>query len=162
MSGLSWRHWRDPEVLVCCGFGSGFLARAPGTWGSLLALILWWWLLAPLTWWLQLAVALVVFVFGVKLVERITQRYGVGDEPAIVIDEFVGLWVALLGVGQELLPAILGFVAFRVFDIIKPWPIRWADAHIKGGLGVMLDDLMAGILALFVLQISLWGFVERL
>jgi phosphatidylglycerophosphatase A len=158
VAGLTWRQWRDPAVLVCCGFGSGFLPRAPGTWGSLLALVLWWWLLAPLPWWMQLGVALVVFVAGVWLVDRVLRRYGVGDEPAIVIDEFAGLWVALVAVDQQPLPVLLGFVAFRVFDIVKPWPIGLADARVKGGFGVMLDDLLAGIGALFVLQISLWGF----
>ncbi|MFP6834527.1 MAG: phosphatidylglycerophosphatase A [Pseudomonadales bacterium] len=154
MSGLSWRQWRDPEVLVCCGFGSGFLPRAPGTWGSLAALGVWWWLLAPLPWWLQLISALMVFGSGVWLVNRVARRYAVGDEPAIVIDEFAGLWIALVGQGADAVPVVIGFTAFRVFDILKPWPIGLADARVKGGFGVMLDDLLAGLLALFVLQIS--------
>jgi phosphatidylglycerophosphatase A len=161
-SALSWRQWRDPAVLVCCGLGSGFLPRAPGTWGSIAALAVWWWLLAPLSWWLQLGLALALFLVGIWLVNLFARRYAVGDEPAIVIDEFVGLWVALVGVGSEVVPALLGFVAFRVFDILKPWPIKVADARVKGGFGVMLDDLIAGVFALFVLQISLWGFAERL
>jgi phosphatidylglycerophosphatase A len=162
MSGLSGRDWRDPSVLVCCGFGSGFLPKAPGTWGSIAALGVWWWLLAPLPWALQLTVAGAVFALGIWLVDRVARRYGVGDEPAIVIDEFAGLWIALIGTGQDLVPAILGFVAFRVFDILKPWPIKLADAQVKGGFGVMLDDVIAGIFALFVLQVSIWGFAERL
>jgi len=158
---LSWRQWRDPAVLVCCGFGSGFLPWAPGTWGSLAALALWWWLLAPLAWWLQLGAASLVFVAGIWLVNRIARRYGVGDAPVIVIDEFAGLWIALVGVGQHLLPALLGFAAFRLFDVLKPWPISLADVRVKGGLGVMLDDLLAGVFSLFVLQVSLWWFAGR-
>ncbi len=158
MSGLSWRQWRDPAVLVCCGLGSGFLPWAPGTWGSLAALGVWWWLLAALPWWLQLVSALTVFVVGVWLVERVARRYGAGDDPAIVIDEFAGLWITLIGVGEEPVPALIGFIAFRVFDILKPWPIRLADTRVKGGFGVMLDDLLAGIFALFVLQISFRWF----
>jgi phosphatidylglycerophosphatase A len=162
MADLSPRALRDPAVFVCCGFGSGFLPWAPGTWGSVAALAVWWWLIAPLPWWLQLVAALAAFIVGVGLVERIARRYGVGDAPAIVIDEFAGLWVALIGVGQDLLPAALGFAAFRVFDIVKPWPIRLADARVKGGFGVMLDDLLAGFFAFFVLQFSLWLFAARL
>lgn len=161
MSGPLRRHWRDPAVLVCCGFGSGFLPWAPGTWGSIAALGVWWWLLAAQPWWLQTGTALVVFVVGVWLVARIARRYEVGDAPAIVIDEFAGLWVALIGTGRELLPVLLGFAAFRAFDILKPWPIRLADVRVKGGFGVMLDDLLAGIYSLFVVQFSFWLFAGR-
>jgi len=149
------RHWRDPAVLICCGFGSGFLPKAPGTWGSLAALVVWWWLLAPLGWWLQLIVALATFFLGVWLVDRVARRYGVGDEPAIVIDEFAGLWITLVGAGAEVLPALLGFIAFRIFDVLKPWPIKVADARVKGGFGVMLDDVIAGVFAFLLLQILL-------
>ena len=158
MSGLSWRQWRDPAVLVCCGLGSGFLPKAPGTWGSVAALGVWWLLLAALPWWLQLGVALLTFALGVWLVERVARRYGVGDEPAIVIDEFAGLWIALVGIGAQPALALIGFALFRLFDILKPWPIRVADARIKGGFGVMVDDVLAGIMAFFVLQISLLWF----
>ena len=111
-------------------------------------------MLAPLPWWLQLISALMVFGSGVWLVNRVARRYAVGDEPAIVIDEFAGLWIALVGQGADAVPVVIGFTAFRVFDILKPWPIGLADARVKGGFGVMLDDLLAGLLALFVLQIS--------
>ena len=164
------RKWRDPAVLVCCGFGSGFLPKAPGTWGSLAALVVWWWLLAPLTWWAQLIVALATFVLGTWLVDRVVRRYGVGDAPAIVVDEFAGLWITLIGAGAEPVSALLGFIAFRFFDVLKPWPIKVADARVKGGFGVMLDDAIAGVFALVLLQISLqivpqisfFGFAERL
>lgn len=149
---LSWRHWRDPEVLLVCGLGSGFLPKVPGTWGSALALLFWWWLLADTTWITQLAVTGAVFVVGVIVSHRVCARYGVHDDPAIVIDEFAGLGIALLGVGPDLLAAVAGFLLFRVFDILKPWPINRIDSGVSGGLGVMLDDLFAGALAGLVLQ----------
>lgn len=149
-------HWRDPWVLLATGFGSGFLRPMPGTWGSLAALILWWWLLADLPWLWQLAVAAVTFGAGCWLTGRLWRRYGISDDPAIVIDEFVGLWITLLAVPATPVAMALGFVLFRAFDIAKPGPVRWADRR-PGVLGVMLDDLVAGGLAAVVLQLALWA-----
>ncbi len=148
--------WRDPRVLLATGFGAGFLRPMPGTWGSLVALILWWWLLADLPWLAQLAVAGATFAAGCWLTGRLWQRYGISDDPAIVIDEFVGVWITLLAVPATPLAMALGFVLFRAFDIVKPWPVSWADRR-PGVLGVMLDDLVAGGLAAAVLQLALWA-----
>jgi phosphatidylglycerophosphatase A len=149
------QRWRDPELLLLTGFGSGLAPKAPGTFGSLAALALWWWLVAPLDWTLQLAVVVGVFVLGVWLSHRAMDRYDLGDDPAIVIDEFAGLWLTLLGAPVEPLAALGGFLLFRLFDIAKPWPVSVADQRVRGGLGVMLDDLLAGALALGVMQIAL-------
>lgn len=154
MSALSWRRLGDPVVFVCSGFGSGFLPWAPGTWGSAAALAVWWWLLASMAWWWQLGVVAAVFLIGVVLSEHVGRRYGVHDHPAIVIDEFAGLWLGLVGVKAGWLPALVGFAVFRVLDALKPWPIRWMDARIGGGLGVMLDDIAAGVLTLVVLHVA--------
>jgi phosphatidylglycerophosphatase A len=156
-SRLSWRHAGDPAVLICCGFGSGFLPKAPGTWGSVLALIIWWGMLAHHTVWVQLLVCAAVLLLSVALIDRLHRRYGVGDDPTIVIDEFVGLWLVLAWVPEHWAWAIVGFVAFRVFDIVKPWPINVLDARVHGGFGVMLDDLVAGLIALIVVWISYFG-----
>lgn len=157
---LSWRHARDPAVAVCCGFGSGFLPKAPGTWGSGLALILWWFVLAHLALWLQVLVCAVVFAVAIVLIDGLQRRYGVSDDPAIVVDEFVGLWVALLGVPAHWPWVVVGFVAFRLFDMLKPGPIGLLDARVHGGFGVMLDDLVAGLFALIVVRISIFGFAQ--
>lgn len=142
---------RDPELVILTGFGSGLAARAPGTWGTLAALPFWWFLLAPLDLALQLMVIAATFALGIWLSARAARRHGLGDDPAIVIDEFVGLWVTLLGATQGLAEALLGFALFRLFDIWKPWPVSVADRRVRGALGVMLDDLLAGVYALGVL-----------
>ena len=162
MSALSWRDGKDAEVLLACGFGSGFLPKAPGTWGSVFGLLVWWWLLAPTPWFVQLGVAATTFALGWWVVGRVTRRYGCHDDPAIVIDEIVGIWVALLGIGQSWILALFGFVLFRLLDIAKPWPIGLADRRVPGGFGVMFDDLIAGVLVAIVLQLSVFLFVQVL
>jgi phosphatidylglycerophosphatase A len=144
----------DPAVLVATGFGSGLLRPAPGTWGSLLALAAWWWALSEQAPLVQLAAAALVFALGTWLTDVVDRRYGVGDDPRIVVDEVAGLWLALLGAPATPAGALAGFVLFRVFDIAKPWPIRWAERRLPGALGVMADDVVAGLAALIVLQLA--------
>jgi phosphatidylglycerophosphatase A len=79
----------------------------------------------------------------------------VGDASAFVLDEFVGQWVALLAAPKSLLAVVVGFALFRAFDVVKPWPVSWADRRLRGGLGVVVDDVLAGVLAAVVLQLSL-------
>jgi phosphatidylglycerophosphatase A len=142
-----------PAGWIATGFGSGLSPRAPGTVGSLAALIPWWlWLreLPPV----QYAAVLVAgVVVGVWASNWVIARTRIADPGFVVWDEFIGLWTALF-----LLPAgwpwiSAGFALFRLFDIWKPWPVGWADRKVHGGLGVMLDDVLAGLLALAVLQI---------
>jgi phosphatidylglycerophosphatase A len=147
-------NWRDPLVFLATGFGSGFLRPAPGTWGTVVALVIWWLLLADAGWALQAAALLLISALGLLLIRRLEHRYGVHDDPAIVVDEFAGLWLALLIAPAGFLWALAGFLAFRLFDIAKPWPVGWADRRVPGALGVMLDDLFAGALAGIVLQLA--------
>lgn len=144
---------RDPLVLAATGGGSGFVPFAPGTAGAALGAVLWWVGLADLSVGLQAGIVFAAFLAGALVAEGVTQRYGLGDEPAIVIDEIVGVAVALLAVPKSLPWVLAAFVLFRVADIVKPWPIGWVDRNVKGGLGIMLDDLLAGLLVAAILAI---------
>ena len=141
-----------PAGWIATGLGSGLAPRAPGTAGSLLALLPWWlWLrdLPPIAY---LGVVAVAFLVGVWASRWCIARTGIADPGFVVWDEFVGLWLALAWVPAGWPWIAAGFLLFRLFDIWKPWPVRWADRNVHGGVGVMLDDLLAGALALAVLQ----------
>ena len=153
---LTWRQAGDPAVLLVCGLGSGFAPVAPGTWGSVLAVGMWWLTLAGLGPVLQLVACAVTFGVGTVLVARVQTRHGVGDSGAIVVDEVVGQWLALLAVPAAPVPVLLAFALFRLFDIWKPWPIRLLERRVAGALGVMIDDVVAGVFALAVTQLTLW------
>jgi len=139
--------------------GVGYLPAAPGTWGTVAALPLWWLLahLGPLGYALAFAVVLTV---SLLLAGRAQTLLGRTDHPAIVIDEVVGLLVALAGVPLHWTWVLMGFLIFRALDILKPWPIRWLSRG-KGGLEVVVDDVAAGVMARLVLEIVIilggWG-----
>jgi len=138
---------RNPSVFLATWFGAGLLPVAPGTWGSLAALPFAW--VIQSTWgWPGLGVAAgVVFCIGVWASGQVVARSGVDDHRAIVIDEVAGQWIVLMAAGPDFLLYGIGFVFFRAADILKPWPANWADRNIKGGLGVMVDDVIAAIYA---------------
>lgn len=142
---------RQPQQFLALGFGSGLAPFAPGTFGTLAAIPLYL-LIALLPLWGQVAVIMVAFVIGIYLCQTTADALGVHDHPAIVWDEFVGLWLTMLALPLLKQPVtvwllLLGFVLFRLFDIFKPWPIRWVDAHVHGGFGIMLDDVLAAVFA---------------
>jgi len=155
-----------PAGWLACGFGSGLTPVAQGTFGSLAALLPWL-LLRHLSIPLYVLVLLVGFAIGVWACDIAGRALGVDDHRSLVWDEFIGQWIALIPL---LLPALLpkrfsmwwwllaGFVLFRLFDVWKPWPIRWMDRHLKGGMGVMVDDVVAGIFAAIVLAAGLLIF----
>lgn len=159
MSGLSVDQRRvllgHPAGWIASGFGSGLSPIAPGTAGSLAALLPWLVLRElPLPWY---AVALIVaFALGVWACDRAVSLLQSEDPQAAVWDEFVGQWLALapLVAAPRSWPAVAaGFIFFRIFDIAKPWPVSWADRRIGGGLGVMLDDAIAGAYAALALLV---------
>ena len=133
------------------GFGAGLAPVAPGTFGTLAA-IPFFLLLTELGAVWYAAVLLAAFVAGIGLCARAAESLDSHDHPSIVWDEMVGLWVALCFIPFSWGAVILGFVLFRVFDILKPWPIGLIDRRMKGGLGIMLDDVAAGVLANLALR----------
>ncbi|MEM7079454.1 MAG: phosphatidylglycerophosphatase A [Pseudomonadota bacterium] len=151
---LTWRDLRNPDVLVASAFGVGMLKPAPGTWASAFALLVWWYVVPPLLWWEGLILATGVALFGWWLCERICQRWGIGDAGALVIDEVAGMFYVLALAPAGLLWGLAAFVLFRALDIWKPGPIGWCDRQVKGGLGVMLDDCVAGLAGGGVLWIT--------
>ncbi len=143
---------RNPIHLLSLGFGSGLAPKAPGTFGTLAALPLWF-ALQYLPASSYIAVVVAAFALGVYLCDETARALGVHDHGGIVWDEFVGLWIALFLLPPGWPWLLLGFALFRLFDIWKPWPIRVLDARVHGGLGIMIDDVLAGIYAFFVLQL---------
>jgi phosphatidylglycerophosphatase A len=141
-----------PAGWIATGFGSGLAPRAPGTVGSLAALLPWWFLLQALSLPIYLGVLLLAFAIGVWATNWVIEQTHISDPGFVVWDEFVGLWIALLLAPPGWPWVLAGFALFRLFDIWKPWPVSWADRQLHGGLGVMLDDVLAGIYALLLLQ----------
>jgi phosphatidylglycerophosphatase A len=136
----------DPVHFVAFGFGAGLVPGAPGTWGSALAALLYW-LVAPLPTLYFLAGILIMFIAGVWICGTSAARLGVHDHGGIVWDEFVGMYIALVFLPPDIVWIAAAFLAFRLFDIWKPWPIRDLDHSVRGGLGIMLDDVLAGVYA---------------
>ena len=158
-----------PVHFLAFGFGSGLARKAPGTWGTLaavpIALALLW-----LPWPVYAGLLVVASIVGVRICGESCRRLGVPDHPGVVFDEIVAYLLTIM----PLLPALglwpwpmwtgllAGFVLFRIFDIAQPWPIRWLDAHVDGGLGVMIDDLAAGLLSALLLAAAAWLGAELL
>ena len=137
---------RDPGHLLSLGFGSGLAPRAPGTFGTLVAVPVYL-LCAQLPLVTYLSVVVAAFVLGVYLCGRTARALGVHDHPGIVWDEVVGYLLTMAWAPSGWLWVVLGFIFFRLFDILKPWPIRLLDRSVHGGLGIMIDDALAGVLA---------------
>ena len=156
--GLAWWH---PAALVATGFGVGHLPWVPGSWGSLLALVCGW-EIATAGGWVALAVAAIIaFALGVWASARVAAAHGLHDPRFVVIDEIAAQWLVLLAVPLDGRWYAAGFLLFRVFDILKPWPIRLVERRVAGGLGIMLDDVMAAIYALALLLIGAGVFGVR-
>jgi len=143
---------KDPRNFLSFGFGSGCAAKAPGTFGTLAAVPIYL-LMAEMPLVAYLLVLLAAFAIGCYLCDFASKALGVHDHGGIVWDEFVGYWIAMFAAPKGWIWIVIGFVLFRVFDIWKPVPIRQLDAKLHGGVGIMLDDVVAGLYALISLQI---------
>jgi phosphatidylglycerophosphatase A len=141
-----------PQAWLALGFGTGLSPKAPGTVGSLAAVALWWLLFADLSLPIQVGVIVSGFMLGVWVSDWMIARTGIADPGFIVWDEFIGQWIALLLLPKTLLWYAVAFALFRLFDIVKRGPVGWADRRFKGGFGVMIDDVIAGLLAMACVQ----------
>lgn len=145
-------NFKDPIHWLAFGLGSGLSPKAPGTFGTIAALPIFYFLLQDLAPWAFILVLLVSFVIGVYACHKTSEDLGVHDHGGIVIDEWVGMWLTMFLAPEGIMWLLWGFVLFRFFDIIKPWPIKWLDEHVHGGFGIMIDDVLAGVMAWLCLQ----------
>ncbi len=146
--------WRNPVHFIAFGFGVGASPYAPGTAGTLLGIPLVW-LMSEIPVIGYLLMTFSLYATGVWVCAKTSNDTGVHDHSGIVIDEVVGYLITMILVPVNIWTLATGFLVFRVFDIVKPWPIRWLDRRLGGGTGIMLDDVLAGIFSLIVMQLLL-------
>ncbi len=145
----------DPVHFVAFGFGTGLAPVAPGTVGSLLGVALAW-VTLELGLLSQIGVAVLLFAAGIWICGESARRLGIHDHGGIVWDEICGMYVTLLVAPPQFTAWVVAFGLFRAFDIVKPWPIRDLDHRLRGGLGIMLDDLVAALYAALLLALYGW------
>lgn len=146
---------QHPDAFLAFGFGSGLARKLPGTAGTLAAVPLYL-LLRELPLPLYLLTLVVTFAFGIWICDTASKKLGVHDHGGIVWDEFVGFWLTMMLAPPGVLWLILGFLLFRFFDMLKPWPIGWIDRRVHGGFGIMIDDVVAALPALACLQLTVY------
>jgi phosphatidylglycerophosphatase A len=155
VKNLSLKVWQDPVYFIAFGFGSGLMPIAPGTWGTLAAIPIYLLLMSfsPIVY---LLVTAALFILGVWVSERVSRDLGEHDYSGIVWDEVIGYLLTMTCAPRGWVWMILGFLLFRVFDILKPYPISLIDRQVVGGFGIMLDDVLAAIPAWLILQGIAW------
>ncbi|OAH96297.1 phosphatidylglycerophosphatase A [Methylomonas methanica] len=142
---------KDPALFLAFGFGSGLSKAMPGTMGTIVAIPLYLALLQTSD--LVYAIStLVIIVAGIFICDLAAKKLDVHDFGGIVWDEIAGFLITMVGVVYSWQSLLAGFVLFRLFDIFKPWPIKWLDKHVHGGFGIMLDDVVAGIFAALIMR----------
>lgn len=147
--------WRNPIHFVACGFGVGTLPWMPGTFGTIVGVVLYL-MLAKLSLIPYLLITFILLVAGVYLCGRVNRDFGTDDHPAAVWDEIASFPVVMIAIPCQWYFILIGFILFRIFDIWKPWPIRWVDKNIHGGIGVMLDDVIAALFSWVILYLIVW------
>lgn len=144
--------WQNPWHFIACGFGAGAFPIFPGTIGTLVGIpiVL---LFSKMALAYYLAGCIILFLIAVYLCGKTNNDFGTQDHPAAVLDEIATFPVAMIGIPTHWYFLAIAFVLFRIFDIIKPGPIRWVDRHVHGGFGVVCDDLLAALATLLILHI---------
>lgn len=137
---------KNPVVFIALGLGSGLAPKAPGTAGTLLAVPLYL-AMQNMSLALYAAITVAITALGIWICSYTAKKLEVRDHPAIVIDEIAGFLITMFAVPTGWVWLVTGFILFRLFDILKPWPISWLDRNLKGGTGIMLDDVAAGLAA---------------
>ena len=151
--------FQHPLYFLALGFGSGLSKWMPGTAGTVMAVPVYL-LYAPLGFWWELGVIFAALVAGIYICDWVAKDMAIKDPGCIVWDEFVGLWITLILCPPGWYWVVYGFVLFRIFDIAKPWPVSWLDKNLTGGLGIMMDDVAAGLMSLVCLQLTYWSAVS--
>jgi|APSaa5957512535_1039671.scaffolds.fasta_scaffold25778_1 phosphatidylglycerophosphatase A len=150
----------NPICFIALVGGAGLFRRAPGTLSSIVGLVIYWFVLSHFPIRAYVAVILISCIIGIAVCHYAAEKIGKHDHSGIGWDEVVGMWVTMTAVTDEMmwLWVMVGFVLFRLFDIYKPYPISYIDRHLKGGLGIMLDDIVAGVLSCVSLHLLILVF----
>lgn len=144
---------KNPIHLLALGFGTGLAPFMPGTIGTLVALPIIFALSFAPSLWLYLGLTIVCCVIGFWLCDVTAKDMRVHDDSSIVWDEVAGMMITMVAIPVNWQTLLAGFVLFRLFDIVKPWPISYLDKHVQGGVGIMLDDIVAGLMALLAMHL---------
>lgn len=149
----------DPVLFLAFGFGSGLAKKAPGTCGTVAAIPVYYLFIQFNNVWIYSLLTIIATVAGVWFCDVAAKKLNEHDYGGIVWDEVAGYLITLWFVPYSWQAVILGFILFRIFDIIKPFPIEWVDKHVHGGLGIMLDDVLAAVFAGGLLWLAMrWFF----
>lgn len=151
--GIRTEQLKNPVMLVATGFGAGCAPVAPGTVGTMVA-IPFIYLMQPLGLQAYVMTTIAITIAGIWLCGAAASQLGEHDHPGIVFDEVAGYFITMIAAPPGWVWIVVGFVLFRIFDILKPWPISWLDRKVQGGLGIMLDDILAGLFALVIMQMA--------
>lgn len=148
--------YTDWRYFIGYGFGTGLLPKIPGTWGTLIAIPLVW-LLSFCSIFTNIAFLVIYFFLGVYVSDKISHEIGIHDFGGVNCDEVFGFSLVMLPFSISIQNFFIAFILFRFFDILKPYPVSWIDKNIKGGLGMMLDDLAAAIMSICTMYVILMG-----
>lgn len=149
--------WKNPYHFVAFGFGSGAVPFAPGTFGTLMA-IPFYLAMQPLSPILYLLLLIGITLASMWLCDKVSKETHTHDHSGMCLDEIVGYLVTMFAAPKGFVWICIGFALFRFFDIVKPWPIDYVDTHVKGGVGMILDDVLAGVYSLIIIHILAWIF----